>query len=366
MNIIYAHTTNTQYVRVKKNLEYFDTLNANVIFFGARRAGQKVNKESDKYSNIKIIYFDKILQHGWRSLVNFVAYLYRLNRLIKKNKPDVLVLTNEELYLSLLFVNRNKTKVVIDAIDALDIRVETNFLMKKILNKFVKYVRAKSNKIVEVEDFRKERFPQYINKTSVIKNTPNVLNQNFKSSKSFHQECDYIYASGSLNQNINGLEVLIDALDIVNSKKNTKIKLIIAGIILGDELSKKIKNNHHVSYIGSISLEESHYLASKSIAMFAFYKPDRLNFIYAAPNKVYESFMLGKPLLINEECIISKFCKEKGNGYVSKYNDEVELSNNILNIIDKPYKFSNELKEDFKQTMSWEKERKKWSKVINH
>lgn len=363
MNIIYGHTSNIDYVRVKKNLEYFDTLDLNITYFGAYRLGQEIKKEYNPYSNIKVLYYKKVLSHGWKSFINFLGYLYCLNKLIRKEKPEVIILTNEELYLALFFLNRKKVTIVIDAIDALDIRVETNSVIKQILNGFVKLVRRKSNTIVEVEEFRKRRFPKYESKTIVIRNTPNVLAQNLKIDNSLVLDYEYIYASGSLNKNINGLETLIEALQIINSKENNKkIGLVIAGIIIGDDLLKKIQNNSFIQYVGSVTLEESQYLASKAKAMFAFYKPDRENFIYAAPNKVYESFMLGKPLLINKECIISELCKSKGNGFLSLYDDALQLSSNI-NSIEKTDLI--ELKNDFKSTMCWHIEQKKWDKVLN-
>lgn len=365
MKILYAHTTIIDYVRVKKNLEYFDTINSEITYFGAFRAGQIVSENQNNYINTKVIYYGKTLAHGWKSLVNFVGYLINLNKLIKKEKPSVLILTNEELYLALFFLNTKNICVVIDAIDALDIRVESNIVVRWLLGGFVKYVRNKSDKIVEVEEFRKDRFPQFKYKTFVIRNTPYVFKEDIhqvieKSSK----DLDYIYASGSLNQEINGIEILIDALNLVNSSNPKKIKLVIAGIIIGEKLSNKIQKNNFISYVGSISLNESILLASKSIAIFAFYRPDRLNFINAAPNKVYESFMLGKPILINNECLIAQSCKDKGNGFLSSYFDIVALSENIIKISNNANISYEDLKNIFKIEMSWELEKMEWKQVL--
>ena len=359
MKILYAHTSNSDYVRVKKNLGYFDTLNCDIIFFGAFRHGQKKDSGKNIYKNVKILYYSKVLKHGLVSVFSFLGYIFNLNKLIRNEKPEIILLTNEELYLSLFLINKKKTKVIIDAIDALDIRVESSAFIKKILNYIVRYIRGKSDVVVEVESFRSERFPQFTNKTVVIRNTPNIFRMN-KAPVNYTDYKDYIYASGSLNENINGIETLIDALDLFNRNSERKIKVLIAGIIIGDSLTKKINNNKFVNFIGSVSLEESHYLASNSLAMFAFYKPDRLNFIYAAPNKVYESFMLGKPLLINEECIISKLCSEKKNGFLSSYNDVIKLSKNISDIVYFPNIFLENLKNDFQVNMSWGLEQKKW------
>jgi glycosyltransferase involved in cell wall biosynthesis len=365
MKILYAHTSNIDYVRVKKNLEYFDTFNSEIIYFGAFRVGQNVSFYKNNYINTKVIYYRKTLVHGWKSMINFAGYLINLNKLIREHKPGVLILTNEELYFSLFFLNTKNICVIIDAIDALDIRVESNVVVRWFLGKFVKYVRNKSDRIVEVEEFRKDRFPKFKDKTFVIRNTPYIFKEIIHEAvEKSSNDVDYIYASGSLNQDTNGIEVLIDAVNLVNSYNSKKINVIIAGIIVGEKLSSKIQENNFVSYVGSISLNESFSLASKSIAMFAFYRPDRLNFINAAPNKVYESFMLGKPILINDECLIAQFCEDKGNGFLSSYFDIVGLSENIIKINNNSNIRYESLKNDFKDEMCWELEKREWNQVL--
>jgi glycosyltransferase involved in cell wall biosynthesis len=363
MKIIYAHTTSVNYVRVKKNLDFFDSMGDEIIYYGAQREGQEQDKLQEinkNFNNVKVSYYNKTIPHGIRSVFAFFGYIINLNRLIKIEKPDYIIITNEELYLALLF-GIGKSKIILDAIDAIDIRVNVNSVFRGILYTFVKFVRNKVDSVVEVEEFRKNRFPIYANKTIVIRNTPNV----FKFENIENNFGNYIYASGSLNQDINGIEQLIDAIELVNKNSKNPIQLLIAGIIKGEELLQKIKSKSFVKLLGYLSLKNSYMYASNSIAMFAFYRPDRLNFINAAPNKVYESFMLGKPILINKECLISELCINKGNGFQSIYYDHIKLAKKIQEILELDLNKFEYLKYDFQNNDSWDIEKVKWSQIIN-
>ncbi len=366
MKIIYAHTTSVNYVRVKKNLDFFDSMGDEIIYYGAQREGQeqdKLHEINKNFNNVKVSYYNKTIPHGIRSLFYFFGYIIDLNRLINKHRPDVIVITNEELYLSIL-LGIGKTKIVLDAIDALDIRVNVNSFFRSILKKVVEYVRKNVDSIIEVEEFRSLRFPEFNKKTVIIRNTPFLIDEISPTAK-INEGKSYIYASGSLNEDLNGIETLIKAVTYLNEKKGCNVFLKIAGILNGDNLKLIVNKSKYVEFIGSVSFKKSLEIASNSIAIFAFYIPDRLNFIYAAPNKVYESFMLGKPILINKECFISDYCVKKGNGYISGFYDYKELSKNISEIYkNNNFKNYDSLIEDFKKNMCWDIEKNKWIDIL--
>lgn len=366
MKIIYAHTTSVNYVRVKKNLDFFDSLGDEVIYYGAQREGQEkdnVQELNKVYKNVIISYFKKTIPHGVKSVFYFLGYVVNLNKLIRKESPDVIIITNEELYLSLLF-GSGQSRIVLDAIDALDIRVNVNSFFRGMLKRFVKYVRKNVDCVVEVEEFRSLRFQNFTDKTKIIRNTPFLIEE-INSRSDNDKGKRYIYASGSLNQDLNGIETLIRAVTYLNEEQHGSVFLKIAGILNGENLRAIVGKSKYVEFIGSVSFKQSLRIASNSVAMFAFYRPDRLNFIYAAPNKVYESFMLGKPILINSECIISDFCLKMGNGYTSEFNNHINLANNISGIYDSTdTKTYDSLVNDFKTNMCWDIEKYKWMEIL--
>lgn len=360
--ILYAHTASANYVRCHKILNVLGNEKRKVVFFGAHRSSASAENKLSFTNNVNLFYFDKIFPHGWKSFICLIQYILKLRKLIKKLEPDVIILTNEELVLSLFLLNI-RGKVILDAIDAIDIRWTRNSLLVKISSIITNYARNRADVIFEVEEFRRLQRSRYIEKTVVVRNTPpaNLISNSQKSNFPLNLPDKFIYASGSLNSGINGIEILIAA---VNSLPETiNVKIIIAGYIPNKDLLKKINESKNFIYLGPVSFEQSLYLSEKSLGIFAFYKPINKNFVLAAPNKVYEAFALGKPLIINREIEISKFCKDEGFGFVIGYDDFNALAKLIFRLFCEekiiPKEKTALLKMKFKENYSWEQQSKK-------
>lgn len=360
MLVLYAHTSPINNVRITKNIKKLIT-NNKVIYVGAERdAMNSINSSFlDEINSGKLVYIlkKKKILNGIKGLFGFIQFIFLLNNQIKKRKPDLIILTNEELVFCLKIINPFlKIKIFLDAIDALDIRTSSKRLPKFILSKIVNFARKKSSLIIEVEEFRNKLRPQFNDKTIIIRNTPSVV----KLSKKINTEGKYIYASGSLNKDINGLEVLLSACN------NYKIKIIIAGFISDRGLLQLINAHNNCQYIGQVSYEDSLNYAFNSSALFAYYSPVIENFKFAAPNKVYEAFMLGKPLIINSECVISSFCELNNFGFVNDYYDIIGLQDTLQKIFSEEFIFNDTIvKNKFNRYYDWKIESKKWDKAIS-
>ncbi|WP_019528828.1 glycosyltransferase [Dasania marina] len=323
MDIGFFHTANSDYVRVKKIMESFLKKGDKITYYGAVRGSEKWNiLPSAIYSGVR-------LPHGLRSIFSYVVYLVKAIYFLRRIKADIVIVTNEELML-IPFLSRYKGYVCLDAIDALDIRRSDSILTKF----FTVLARKRADLIVEVEEFRSDRFPEFKNKTVVVRNIPIRCNE----SKEENYKIDvtltpFIFAYGSLRENLNGIEVLLDVLDKMN-EDGRKCSLIIAGFIHDKDLLNDILRRSYICYVGKIKSEECMNIARRSIGVFAYYRPINLNFIMAAPNKYYEAQMSNVPLLINSECVISKSAEQKGFGLSGKYDDRNTLLKNINYIID--------------------------------
>jgi glycosyltransferase involved in cell wall biosynthesis len=80
-----------------------------------------------------------------------------------------------------------------------------------------------------------------------------------------------------------------------------------------------------VTNLGETTPHGSMEIAAAATAMFAHYKPFVLNHIYAAPNKLFDAMMVGIPLLINSECLVSEFAKNCGFGLPTPFGDASSL-----------------------------------------
>lgn len=343
MRICYLHTSSPKYIRVDKFINSFLEKGDKITFFGAMREGEKWKDEVFAInSNIRF-------KHGLKSIFSLFMYIYKASRFIRNTNPDVVIVTNEELYLAVIAAGY-KGYVVLEAIDALDIRSRKNIIFDKV----TKLARSQVNLIVEVEDFRKERFPKLLDKTVVVRNIPTV---NY-SSLDLQLPEKYIFAYGSLREGINGIEQLIKATEELN-EEGKNFSIVIAGYIDGLGLDRMVSSSPHVRFLGKLTHGECMTIGKSAKALFAYYKPVNVNFVMAAPNKYYEALLLGKPLLINSETKISREIASKGEGYASEYENVEVLKKNLETILSE---YENPIQ---KSSLSWEVDFNKFYKRLS-
>jgi hypothetical protein len=325
--LLYYHTASPTYVRCDKFVQEFQNHQIDYTFLGAQRKGVQV-WESDANCRKSKFRFG----HGFLSILPLISYILEGVILLRRTRPDKILITNEELYLIPLLA-RYKGIVILDAIDALDIRTNnTPGIIHRFFVAFTLFVRRRVSFIIEVEEFRSERLPEFKNKTFVLRNIPEdidfpqIIEPRDKAEK-------YIFAWGSLNEDVNGVEKLIAAVDFMNKTRKDKIKILIAGVIRGANLLQMISERENILTLGFIERQECFSLLDNCLAAFAFYKPINQNFILAAPNKVYEALALGQFLLINSECKISSMCVEAGYASKIKFDDVNGISSAIEGIL---------------------------------
>lgn len=359
MKILYSHTSTPTYIRCLKNISALTEAGHSVFFFGAQREGGPVY-DPDAFAgnpNLKVEMYPHKFPHGLGSAFYLLGFLVALRRKIDEVKPDVVLLTNEELMLVTPFFDK-RHRIALDAIDALDIRSDSLVSLRGLIRRFVSYARSKADLVVEVEEFRSTLRPEFRSKTIVVRNTPAASNPTMVDPTATDDlnpplPLKYIYASGSLNSGINGLETLIAA-----AKRFDGLHVVIAGYIKDQPLLDLIEaNRDYVVFYGPLPHAQSMALGQRASAIFAHYKPLNQNFRLAAPNKVYEAFALARPLLINSEAVISQMCRDEGFGHVSPYGDVAALGHEIAHTLEAQVEKSVGVR--FSTCFSWESEKKK-------
>src|SRR5699024_3494791 len=90
-----------------------------------------------------------------------------------------------------------------------------------------------------------------------------------------------------------------ELLDIVS--RNNIYELHIGGFGQLEDVVRKYSNKYpNIIYYGKTSYEKTMLIESKCDILTALYDPSVKNHKYAAPNKFYESLMLGKPVIMIE------------------------------------------------------------------
>ena len=310
--ILYFHTNTPSYIRSKKIISSLISLGVDFRFFGACRSGTKWDDTKNcTDSNVH-------LPHGYKSIFGLFLYLIKAIRFLKKYRPSEIIVTNEELILIPLLAGY-KGRIWLDAIDSLDIRVQSNsHVVKWFFRRLSILARKKANVVVEVEEFRRERFPQFLTKTRVLRNIIDAPSFDLNSlSRELQLDRPYVMVWGSLNADINGLEWLLKTVD----ELGVELSVVVVGIVNDSALLSTIESKPFVHFLGPQPHEECLKLLSSASMAYAMYKPVNENFRLAAPNKVYEALSVGTPILINKEALISQMVEGFSGGFAVPWGD---------------------------------------------
>jgi len=144
--------------------------------------------------------------------------------------------------------------------------------------------------------------------------------------KTTHSRPFTIYANGSLWDS-RGIETLLLASDCIAG-----CRVLLAGRIPQPWVLDSIRSRPQVDLRGSVSQSEALDLYNESDVVFAFYDPRLPINVRASPMKLYEAMMMGKPVIVNEETMISSKVKEWDIGYVCGYHDVESLENLLRRI----------------------------------
>lgn len=357
--LVYVYSELPSYIRIKKNLTLFSQLFEEVLFIGANRSGGQ-HVDNLFPDNVKFAIYEKKIAHGGiGSVVQSTGFAFYVLNVLKRNSADVIVFVNEELLWITAFLPY-KPKIICEVLDSLAIRTFGFISFFEPLFKFYcNFFYRKCSSIVEVSKHRLEYRNYQHNSVFVIPNSPvtSVLDLELFPEL---DNLEYIYVSGSVVPGVSGIEQLLQAFDEAGIEG---LKIIYSGRLSGSWASEMFFSKSYVINMGSLSPEQSLVVAKKSLAMFAFYKPINLNYIYASPNKVSDALMLSKPLIINSECEAKGLVNEAGLALCSPYNDVSSLVKNLRLLVSKSIVGSTEesysvFKKNFCETdikLNWEK-----------
>jgi glycosyltransferase involved in cell wall biosynthesis len=359
--MVYIYSELPTYVRVEKNLRLFNDIYDDVTYIGCNRSGGKWKKP---LPNIKYnIYEEKIAHGGIKSVKNSIGFLFYVMKKLNNIKPDVIIFCNEEYYLPFLFPFISRPKfLVCEVLDSLAIRVVgpmSNF--SPIFSLYCRYVRKKVDLVVEMTEERLSFYDEENINSVVIHNSPMIRSNDLELSDSINiklPKSPYIFVSGSILQGISGIETLLDATSRIKD-----VVIVFAGRKSGSWVDEVI-SHPKVNYLGVLAPEDALLVARKSLAIFAHYKPVNRNYIFAAPNKLYDSLSIGKPIVINSECKASDIAISAGNAFVSDYGDVSMLEARLIQIVNlteyEKSEISNHSLSTFTEKYSWEVMKKRW------
>lgn len=137
---------------------------------------------------------------------------------------------------------------------------------------------------------------------------------------------------------------------------NLNLELHIAGFGLLEDYFKKLsEKQENIIFYGKINYASTIELENKCDIMTAIYDPSIPNHIYSAPNKFYESLMLGKPILMVKDTGMDEVICKENIGQIIEYNAKSleQGINNLIMIKSEWEKISIKMKKIYKERYDW-------------
>ena len=139
--------------------------------------------------------------------------------------------------------------------------------------------------------------------------------------------------------------------------QHQNFELHIAGYgILESKVRENAKKYDNVFYYGKICYRDALSLERQCDVMTALYNPKIANHKFAAPNKFYESLLLGKPIVVVKNTAIDEYVEKYNLGCVIDYS-EVGLKNGLLRLYEKRdewERISSRSRQLYSNEFSWE------------
>lgn len=124
---------------------------------------------------------------------------------------------------------------------------------------------------------------------------------------------------------------------IITSVSNLGVKLIIGGFGPEEIYCKTMASmQENIEFLGKIPYEQTLKLEASALAILALYDPAWPNNRLAAPNKLYEAMMLGRPLITTRETLVGQFVEQEKIGIAVTYGDIQELTEALKRLRDNP------------------------------
>lgn len=291
---------------------------------------------------------------GLKNLFPLVKFNIRLFfKLLKNNeKIDIIQSVNLDTGLTCLFFSKifNK-KMTYDIYDYYADAFPVPSIFKPLVKKIENFVIDKSDSVILPIDSRKAQIKGSHPKSLLtIYNTPDI-NATEVSNKYYK-----LYRRGKINISFVGSltpnRFLDELIDI--SRRRNDIFLHIAGF--GNEKivdNIKDKRNGNVRFYGKVPYKDGLAISKMSDMMVAIYNPTITNHKYSAPNKFYESLLLGKPIVVAKGTGIDNLVDAYNVGYSIDYNEnDFESLLNVLNY-SKLEKFKKNNQKVYTDHFSW-------------
>lgn len=254
---------------------------------------------------------------GMKNLRAYLKFQFHMRKWLKKNDFDVVHACDfDTAFFSQGVVRRKKKKFVFDIFDF--IAGEPKNLFQKIIKKAQIFIIDHADAtIICTEERAKQIDSSKPQKLVVIHNTPATAQ--IGEERFFLPETDRIkIVYVGILQDYRLLKEIAQAV-----AQSENVELHIGGFGKYEEFFTQMSEKHdNINFYGRLTYDRALALEKECDIMLAIYDPAIENHRFAAPNKFYESLMLGKPVVMVKNTGMSQIVKQNNIGEVIDYSQE--------------------------------------------
>jgi len=362
--IVFLRTCSRPVPRVTRMMKVAEDLGFDVIFIGAFR--EKGIARDDQWEGHQVlrrgVYYPllngkRLFKYLWGVLSYNIHTAYSLFKL----KPKLVHISDIESFLAgFIYTKLKRRKIIYNIHDNLAQRYEVNSNIQKILNKIEGFAIKHSFATMVPEEFRKSALPKlFHDKIHVVKNMP--AHACWQEPPKINTKSDIIIFYAGWIDSDRGIDLLLKLSNVLPN-----VKIVCAGEG-NDGLLQQLKSKENIDYLGFIDHKTILQHVARSHFIFAYYKPNRIINRYAAPNKLAESLGVGRPVIINQEVILSRKVKQNHCGIVEPYESIDIVAKEISKLSNNPeeyHRMCHNARLLFEAEYSWEVTQKSCSNMI--
>lgn len=331
--------------------------------FGMKEDSYTYKNQHFKITNYQVRYHSR-LGHIW-ALIKYYFFAFKK---ISKNRSDIDFIYAVNMWLGLVaFVAYKIYKIpyIYDIYDSLPYTRNYPTLLRKIMVYFERIVINSSDSTIIVSDERVEQISKARPKRlEIIYNSPEIDSASLDGIKKDTDKYRVVYIGGLAPYRAIP-ELLAAIADLPD------FELIIGGDGALRELVEEYANKYsNITYVGRKKYEDVLKIEQTADALTALYDPAIPNHKYASPNKFFESFALGKPVLMFKDTGMDSWLLTEDAGVVIQGVNKESVENGLVDIREKYSGKQNELKERmqsvFNKKFSWNLMKIKLSELIQN
>ncbi len=292
-----------------------------------------------------------------KNLFPLAKFQHRLYKWLKKNKNEYDIIHSFDFdtgFMAYKIARKyNKTLVyhILDFyIDSHN--VPTGYLKSKVRNAEFAIINNADATIICTEKRLEQIAGTKPKRLEIIHNTPKAVRQISDSFCELKNSCRYkIVYVGILA----GSRFLREIVKFV--KEDDRFEFHVGGFgIMENEVAEAAQKCDRIFYYGKLPYDKTLALEQACDIMTAIYDPKVPNHRYAAPNKFYESLMLGKPVVMARNTGFDEIIENKHIGCLIDFSEKgfSDGMNQLVSHKDEWASMSEQMKKLYKEQYSWD------------